>query len=193
MKANMNKKAEYAEPELVSLLKSNSRPAFDYLYDNYSAPLYGIILKIVKSEETAADVLQDTFVKIWKNIGSYHSERGTLFTWMLNVARNTAIDKFRVEVKQERFVKLQAIGEDEEHLSLALHPTHATMDLKAIVEGLSPERKTLIDLVYFQGYTHEEASEYLCLPLGTVKSRIRKALQELREVFAVHNLNLKAA
>ncbi|CAG5069646.1 ECF RNA polymerase sigma factor SigK [Dyadobacter sp. CECT 9623] len=191
-KANVFKKAKYAEHQLVHLLKSNNREAFEFLYDNYSPSLYGVILKVVKSEETAADVLQDTFLKIWKNIDTYHSEKGTLFTWILNVARNTAIDKLRVEVKSEKLVKLHSIDE-EVYASLSFSPAHITMDLKTIVEGLLPERQALIDLVYFQGYTHEEAAEYLCLPLGTVKSRIRKALQELREVFAVQNLNLNAA
>ena len=85
------------EAQLIVLLKLNKRHAFEYLYDNYSPALYGIIFKILKDEEKSADTLQDTFLKIWKNVASYDSEKGTLFTWMLNVARNTAIDKFRTE------------------------------------------------------------------------------------------------
>ncbi len=84
-----------AEKDLVSLLKSKDKRGFELLYDNYSKVLYGIILKIVHSEPLAEDVLQDAFVKIWKNIDAYDASKGTLFTWILNVSRNTAIDKIR--------------------------------------------------------------------------------------------------
>ena len=87
---------KYSEEELVNLLKQNNKAAFSYLYDHYSGALFGIILKIVnQDEETSEDVLQDVFIKIWKKIATYDSTKGTLFTWMLNIARNTAIDKVR--------------------------------------------------------------------------------------------------
>ncbi|MCF0039364.1 RNA polymerase sigma factor [Dyadobacter fanqingshengii] len=175
----------YTEQELTSLLKSNDRSAFEYLYDHYSPALYGIIIKIVKDEERACDTMQDTFLKIWKNIGSYNPEKGTLFTWILNIARNTAIDKLRVEIKKDKIINLESVR-DRDLCSVAIfNPLPATMDLRSIVDRLLPERKLLIEMVYFQGYTHEEVSERLSLPLGTVKSRIRKALQELRHIFAV--------
>jgi RNA polymerase sigma factor (sigma-70 family) len=156
------------------------------LYDHYSAALYGIVLKIVKDEERAADVTQDAFLKIWKNIASYNAEKGSLFTWILNIARNTAIDKLRVEVKAELILQLDAVADSQLGSASIVNPTPATIDLRSIVERLVPERKLVIDLVYFQGYTHEEVSQNLSLPLGTVKSRVRKALQDLRHVFAVH-------
>jgi RNA polymerase sigma-70 factor (ECF subfamily) len=181
----MTAKYTYTEQQLISLLKSNDRNAFEYLYDHYSAALYGIIVKIVKDEERACDVMQDTFLKIWKNISSYNSEKGTLFTWILNIARNTAIDKLRVEVKKENVIKLDSLRDGDLLSSSIFNPVPATIDLRSIVEQLLPERKLLIEMVYFQGYTHEEVSERLSLPLGTVKSRIRKALKELKCVFAV--------
>jgi RNA polymerase sigma factor (sigma-70 family) len=183
----MPRKSAYSQQELILLLRSNSREGFEYLYDNYSSALYGIILKIVKDEERAADVLQDAFLKIWKNMGSYNVEKGTLFTWILNVARNTAIDKLRVEVKRDKVLKLDSITESELSNVTTFNPSPALMDVRDIVEMLVPERKVLIDMVYFQGYTHEEVSERLNLPLGTVKSRIRRALRELRNIFAIHN------
>jgi RNA polymerase sigma factor (sigma-70 family) len=186
----MNTRSTYTEQELIESLKRNDREAFEYLYDRYSSALYGIILRIVKDEEKAADVMQDAFLKIWKNMASYNAEKGTLFTWILNVARNTAIDKLRVEVKLERVIALEQVPDGELANSSIYNPSTVTMDLRAIVERLVPERKLLIDLVYFQGYTHEEVSENLRLPLGTVKSRIRKALQELRVVFSVYKLEL---
>lgn len=73
----------HSETELIALLKSNNKPAFEYLYQRYSTALYSIALKIVKNEELAADILQDSFLKIWKNMSAYNSEKGRLFTWML--------------------------------------------------------------------------------------------------------------
>ena len=181
----MNNKSAFTESELVSMLKQNNREAFEYLYDHYSSALYGIILKIVKDQDKAADVMQDAFLKIWKNMGSYNQEKGSLFTWILNVARNSAIDKLRVEVKTEKVINWDLVKETDLAPVAIYNPAPATIDLRAIVEKLLPEKKLLIEMVYFQGYTHEEVSDKLSLPLGTVKSRIRKSLKELREVFDV--------
>lgn len=189
----MNNKSTFPEIELVSLLKSNNRDAFEYLYDHYSPALYGIILRIVKDEEKSADVMQDAFLKIWKNINSYNSEKGSLFTWILNVARNTAIDRLRMDVRAENLVSWENVRETDLTHTAIFNPLPATLDLRAIVEKLLPEKKLLIEMVYFQGYTHEEVSEKLSLPLGTVKSRIRKSLQELRDIFDVVTPELRMA
>ena len=186
-------KFTYTEQELVSSLKCNNKEAFEYLYDHYSSALYGIILKIVRDEERAADVMQDTFLKIWKNISSYNVEKGSLFTWILNVARNTAIDRLRLDLKNENSVSWDNVPESDLGNNVIFNPIPATIDIRAIVSRLLPEKSLLIDMVYFQGYTHEEVSEKLSLPLGTVKSRIRKALIELREIFGVNNFVLQVA
>ena len=139
----------------------------------------------MRDEEQAQDVLQDIFVKIWKNLDSYDASKGRLFTWLLNVSRNTAIDALRARKAQPS----NAIRTDEdnvhiidrEHTTEQPNPEH--IGVQEIVSQLRPERKQLIDLVYFAGYTHEEAAEELNLPLGTVKTRIRAALQELKQLF----------
>ena len=189
----MTRKFTYTEKELISSLKNNNKEAFEYLYDHYAPALYGIIMKIVKDEEKAADVMQDAFLKIWKNIGGYNTEKGTLFTWILNVARNTAIDRLRLDVKLAKSVSWDHVKEAELSNGVIFNPIPATIDIRAIVQSLLPEKSLLIDLVYFQGYTHEEVSSKLSLPLGTVKSRIRKALAELRDIFGVKELILGAA
>lgn len=189
----MISKSAYTEHELISSLKCNSKEAFEYLYDHYASALYGIVMKIVKDEEKAADVMQDSFLKIWKNIGSYNTEKGTLFTWILNIARNTAIDRLRLDLKKEKAVSWDTVLESEMGNNVIFNPIPGTIDIRAIVSSLLPEKSVLIDLVYFQGYTHEEVSDKLSLPLGTVKSRIRKALNELREIFDVNSFVLRVA
>jgi len=187
------KSTTYTETELVTLLKSNDKHAFEYLYDNYAPALYGIICKIVKDQDDASDVMQDAFLKIWRCIGLYNSDKGTLFTWILNIARNTAIDRHRMNLKFANDLELGDVAEVELARTLVVNQQEATIDLRNFIDRLVPEKKLLIDVVYFQGYTHEEASEYLGIPLGTVKSRIRSALQEMKRVFELPKSKLAFA
>ena len=91
----MEPKIKYSEQELVALLKEQNNDAFNYLYDHYSGALFTIINQIVPDKDTASDVLQEVFVNVWRKIGTYDETKGRLFTWMLNIARNAAIDKVR--------------------------------------------------------------------------------------------------
>lgn len=173
---------QYTEDELVASLKRNEKQAFTYLYDHYSGALYGIIYKILRNEETAADVMQEVFVKIWRKINDYDPARGRLFTWMMNIARNSSIDQLR----KEKY----PLDDLEDHLQAVDQRTHYqpnthTLDLRDLMQKLKPERQILLDMVYLQGYTQEEAAAKLEMPLGTVKSRIRSALQDLKLYFAL--------
>jgi RNA polymerase sigma factor (sigma-70 family) len=173
---------KYDEQELVSLLRENNDQAFNYLYDNYSSALFGIINQIVKDKELATDVLQDVFVNIWKKRGSYDPAKGRLFTWMLNIARNAAIDKIRSRPyqdsrKNQPLTENVNIGGLESHV---VNPNVNDVGLKKIVNRLREEQRMLIDLSYFQGFTHEEIAKIMSIPLGTVKTRIRSALMQLR-------------
>jgi len=85
----------YEESELVRLLRQRQEPAFNYLYDHYAGALYSVIISIVPDRELGNDLLQEVFVKIWRQIESYDSTKGRLFTWMLNIARNASIDAVR--------------------------------------------------------------------------------------------------
>ena len=163
------------------MLQQHDDRAFGYLYDNYCAALYGVINSIVRGKETANDILQDVFVNIWKKIESYDATKGKLFTWMLNVARNAAIDKIRSKGYQDS-LKNQSFPEDvDTNISGAVtRPNVDDVGLKKILTKLKSEQRVLIDLSYFQGFTHEEISKALNIPLGTVKTRIRSALTQLR-------------
>lgn len=176
------KKTNYSEEDLVESLKQNDRAAFDYLYDHYSGALFNVICKVLRDNEKAEDVMQDAFLKIWKSIKSYDPAKGRLFTWMLNIARNSAIDAARSEGRKPGMDDISE-NPDRTDQNATYQPSPSTLDLKALVDTLRPERKILVDLVYFQGYTQEEASKELDIPLGTVKSRIRTALQDLKLYF----------
>lgn len=171
----------YSEQELVSLLKNRDNKAFGYLYDHYSGALYSIILAILNDTELANDVLQDVFVNIWKKIESYDPAKGRLFTWMLNIARNASIDTLRSKTYQnDRKNQSMDYQGNGTQVSLVTQVNVDNIGFKKVLNQLMEEQRALIDLAYFKGYTHEEIAEMENIPLGTVKTRIRSALIQLR-------------
>ena len=173
----------YSEGELVALLQSRDTLAFNYLYDHYSAALFGVILPIVNEQELANDILQDVFLSIWRKIETYDPTKGRLFTWMLNIARNASIDVLRSKSFQNTR-KNQPLGETVNWNSSyqVFQPDVEAIGLHKLLEKLKEEHRVLIELAYFKGYTHEEIAEIEGLPLGTVKTRIRNALIQLRNM-----------
>lgn len=168
---------------LVKRLKNGEEAAFSELYDRYAGALNGIVLRIIRDEERAQDVLQDSFVKVWKNIHSYDSGKGSFFTWMLNIARNTAIDALR-KLKKEGKSENQNI-ETIVGVSNAVQQNVNTIGLMKLVEKLPPEQKLMVEYIYFNGYTQQEVADELEMPLGTVKTRTRLAMRELRKWFTL--------
>ncbi len=176
----MEPKIKYSEQELVALLKEQNNDAFNYLYDHYSGALFTIINQIVPDKDTASDVLQEVFVNVWRKIGSYDETKGRLFTWMLNIARNAAIDKVRSKGYRDN-QRTQPIAEGENAgMTMSSNPAVNDVGLKKVLTTLNEEYRKLIDLSYFQGFTHEEIAKMLGIPLGTVKTRIRTAISQLR-------------
>jgi len=173
-------KIKYSEQELVALLKEQNNDAFNYLYDHYSGALFTIINQIVPDKDTASDVLQEVFVNVWRKVGTYDETKGRLFTWMLNIARNAAIDKVRSKGYRDN-QRTQPIAEGENAgMSISSNPVVNDVGLKKVLTTLNEEYRKLIDLSYFQGFTHEEIAKMLGIPLGTVKTRIRTAISQLR-------------
>lgn len=155
--------------------------AIGELYDAYGGALFGVVLRIVQQRELAEQVLQDTFVKAWRNGRSYDESKGRLFTWLLNIARNTAIDATRTAhfQKSRKTDSLDSLV----HSPGGEQVNTDQIGLREIVGQMDDKYRQLIDLVYFQGYTQEEAAEKTGIPLGTIKTRLRYAMQELRKVF----------
>jgi RNA polymerase sigma-70 factor, ECF subfamily len=173
-----------SEAELVDWLQRKDKKGFEMLYDNYSPALYGVITKIVRSEEVAADVLQDTFVKIWQRIDSYDASKGRLFTWILNIARNTAIDRIRSQDFKHTANSQpleQTLGTLDQQVNA--QPAIEHIGLQKVIDTLKPEHQSIIDLLYFKGYTQAEAAEELDIPLGTLKTRVKLAMNQLRAFF----------
>jgi RNA polymerase sigma-70 factor (ECF subfamily) len=167
------------------MLQKQDKAAFDQLYRQYSGVLYGVIKKVVNDEQTAQDVLQEAFVKIWNNIKQYNPQKGRIYTWMLNVSRNAAIDKLR---SKGEIMKGKIRGGEEVVYSnegnMKTEQDTDTIGLKRMVAELKPEYYNIVSLAYFKGYTLDEISKTLNIPLGTVKTRMRHAMQLLRQKFS---------
>ncbi|MGZ3838868.1 MAG: RNA polymerase sigma factor [Flavisolibacter sp.] len=178
----MSTKLTYEEQELVGSLRNKENQAFAYLYDHYSGALYSVIRQVLNEEEWSNDVLQETFVNIWRNIDSYDATKGRLFTWMLNIARNAAIDKTRSKSFQQ-MQKQQPLS-DGEFVSGSVKQGTDDYGLKKVLLKLKEEQRRLIELSYYQGFTHEQIARAMDIPLGTVKTRIRAALTQLRALLS---------
>jgi RNA polymerase sigma-70 factor (ECF subfamily) len=178
-----NTSVHIAEPEIIAGLLARDKSKLSYLYDHYAGALYGVIFRILPQHDVAEEVLQDVFLKIWEKIDTYDSQKGKLFTWMVNIARNQAIDKTRSkEINKEK--KTGTL----ENSVLSIHKTHT---VEAAVEGigvrevlakLPDEQRFVIEQHYLKGYTQSEISDEFNLPLGTVKTRMRLAMMELRKL-----------
>lgn len=171
----------YQESELVTLLKQRQEDAFSYLYDHYSSSLYSVILSIVPNREISNDILQEVFIKIWRQIETYDHSKGRLFTWMLNVARNASIDAIR----SKNYIQSQQNRELTENVNDVGGVVNINTDkigLRKIVGQLKEDQRVLVELSYFEGFTQDEISKMLQIPLGTVKTRLRNALIQLKQV-----------
>ena len=165
----------------IAQIKAKDKKAFENLYDKYSGALLNIILKIVYKQELAEDVLQESFIKIWKNIDKFDESKSTIFTWMLNICKNSSIDALR---KQSSRPSIQT---DTEGVYVSsLNSVENNVDLigvKNSLKYLTTEQSLAIQAVYFSGLTHDDAAKELGIPLGTLKTRIRMALATLKNVF----------
>ncbi len=174
------------QEELLPLLLRKEERAFTQLYDMYSKSLFSVITNLISDREEAEDVLQEVFVKIWKNIETYNQSKGRLYTWMLNIARNTTIDKLRSKgfnnsqknLSSDNFVHLL---DDSTKLTNKID----SIGLRDFVNKLKPKCIQLIDLLFFKGFTQQEASEELEIPLGTVKTQNRTCMNDLRNYLKV--------
>ncbi|MCK0158448.1 sigma-70 family RNA polymerase sigma factor [Cellulophaga sp. F20128] len=171
----------FLEKHIVELLQDRNEKAISLLYDHYGDTLFGVANKVVRNEELAQDVLQESFVKIWKKADSYDSSKAKLFTWLFRITRNTAIDKLRsVNTKSDKEIQMDV--SDVYNLGVeSIKPE--LMDVKDNLDKLEPKYQIVLEALFFEGMTQQEASEELNIPLGTIKSRLKIGLRELKKIY----------
>jgi len=174
---------KYSEEELILLLKTGDQSAFSYLYDNYAGALNTVICKLISDQHLAEDILQEAFVKIWNNFSSYDATKGRLFTWMLNITRNLTIDTIRSKgYKSQAKIQNSDIAVTTVNNNSNENDKFDALGLREQTMQLKEEQKNVIDLAYFEGFTQEEISKKLGIPLGTVKTRIRSGISVLKKL-----------
>ncbi|NJB35985.1 RNA polymerase sigma factor [Croceivirga sp. JEA036] len=169
------------EKHIIELLQERDEKAISLLYDNYGDTLYGVAFKVVKDEDLAQDVVQESFIKIWKKSDSYDPSKAKLFTWLFRITRNTAIDKLRsVNTKADKEIQIDVsdvynLGEQ------SIRPEF--LDVKQHLDQIEEKYRIVLEALFFEGMTQQEASDELDIPLGTIKSRLKIGLREMRKIY----------
>ena len=164
---------------LIQQLKDKDERALSLLYDKYAGAIYSVIIKMVRDEGKAQNLLQDTFMTVWEKAESYDANKGRFYTWVFRIARNKTLNFIRkVEplIQTDDFSvynnKAEATSIDAKYL-----------ELNGAITSLEAHHKEAIELVYFKGLTHKEAHQQMDVPLGTFKSYVRQALKQLRRAY----------
>ena len=169
--------------DLIEECGAGNRPAFRRLYDLTSHRVFGIVLAVLRNRATAEEVAQEVYVQIWRQAASFEKKQANPMGWISSIARNRAIDRLRAD-RSRGFVQFSDevpdIADDTANADGPLD----TLVLTRALSKLRPEYRKIILLSYFRGYTHSELSELLDLPLGTVKSWMKRGLAELRETLS---------
>lgn len=179
------RKLRFSEDMLVVGLKNNDRLAMSALYQMYSDSLYKVISTIVVIEEVAQDLLQETFIKIWKSFSMYDASKGRLYTWMARLARNLSIDYLRSSNHRNSAV-CESLAEVGQQVDMTFQTNYnpELIGVKDMTKILNEDQKSALELVYFKGYTHVQAAEELNITLGILRSRLQSSISELRKVYA---------
>ncbi|KAA5824127.1 RNA polymerase sigma factor [Algibacter amylolyticus] len=169
------------EKQIVTLLQNSDKKAISLLYENYADALLGVIKKVIADDDTAQDVLQETFVKIWRYAKKYDASKAKLFTWLYRIAYNSAIDKIRSQ-------KNKTNNEVQMETSTVYKVTsnelnQDVLDIKKHLSSLDTKYQIVINALFFEGMTQQEASDELEIPLGTIKSRLKIGLRELKKIY----------
>jgi len=171
---------------LIEKMMAGDESALSALYDRYSAMLFGMLTRIVQDRHVAEEVLQDVFLQLWRNAGQFDSSRGSLPAWLIVIARNRAISRMRgarnrelLEEKDGDFANTFASGQNiEDDASRA----ELARSISVALNTLPAEQRHALELAYFEGMTQSEIAARTGCPLGTVKTRVRAAMQSLRQI-----------
>jgi RNA polymerase sigma-70 factor (ECF subfamily) len=175
--------ADFELDGLLKRLSERDESALALLYARYSTPVYSLILQVVRQTTLAQEVTQDVFMKLWRQPQAYDAHKGAFLSWLLTLARYSAIDRLRQEVRRHgKDIELpdELISHEEDAPSDEDLSALERAQLRQFIKALPQEQAQLIELAYFQGLTHSQLAQKLGLPIGTVKTRLRLGLQKLR-------------
>ena len=172
------------DSELALRVAAGDRTAFLALYDRYAGRVYGLCLRMLQEPAAAEEVSQETFLKLWARAGQFDPRYGALVSWLLTIARHSALDRIRREARRPQ---LRAPDSDD-RLSRIPDPSSESEEarwgsLRLALQEIPGEQRSAIELAYYHGMSHREIAEFLDIPLGTVKTRIRLGMKRLRRLW----------
>ena len=173
------------EIQLIARMASRDSKAMSELYDLYSGLLYSVVFKITRVQSEAEEVLQDVFVSAWDNAHKFDPKKAKVFTWLMTIARNKAID--RVRSKAYKVQQASSGDEFDKIESATISPLNSQLAkdnasvIKEALNGLPEDQKKVIQLSYYEGQSQSQVAETLGIPLGTVKTRMRLGMMKLTE------------
>lgn len=174
-----------AEIELLRRIAQGDRDAFARFYDQFAPLAFGLIRRILPQGGDAEEVLQEVFWEIWRVAPDYDGSRGTVAAWVVTRARSRAIDRLRAIRRREEVSEQHVDSAGAPHSEAGGDPAARVPDrdlLRGMLGTLAPAQREVVELAYFQGLTHVEIAARLRQPLGTVKTRMRAALRQMREL-----------
>ena len=172
-----------ADEDLISLVADSDAQAFALLYDRHSRAAYSLAYRLTNGRQPAEDLLQEVFIKVWRSAGGYRAGRGSVRTWIFSIVRNRAIDQFRSDASRRRTrdeVEASAPTSEPSEAFAEIWRNTQQEQMREVLKTLPQKQLRILELAYFSGYTQVEIAESLCLPLGTVKGRMRLGLEKLR-------------
>jgi RNA polymerase sigma-70 factor, ECF subfamily len=178
--------AQESDILLLKAIAARDEPALAQLYDRYDRILFGLLMRILNNREEAEDVLQETFLQVWRKAADFDETRGRPFTWLVTLARSRGIDRLRTLASRERIAEAGARQVSEEVSDAATDALKSEQRglVSDALAKLPDEQKRPIMLAYFDGLTQSEIATRLGAPLGTVKTRMRTGMIRLRELLA---------
>src|SRR5512133_3667503 len=174
-----------SDTELVARIVQGDERAFLMLYDRHAARVHALTLRILSDPMLAEEATQDTFLKLWSRARLYLNERGSLILWLLTIARRTALDRLRLEARRPLLSDANDPDDDWQFIADAESTPEESRwrSLYFAVQSLQPDHRQVIELAYYQGLSQSEIAEVLGWPLGTVKTRLRAAMEHLRTIW----------
>lgn len=170
------------ETDLMNKIVRKDTSAFGRLYDRYSQVVFNLAMRILKNRGEAEELVQEVFLQVWNKAYTYDSNRGSITTWIINIARNLGIDKLRKKKDLGNYsdIEDEQISSNSDSLRI-LEEEEQRMVIVEAMEGLPVEQRTAIEMVYYSGLTHAEIAARLNEPIGTVKTRIKLGIAKLRK------------
>lgn len=177
---------EWSDEQLIAQVARGDTAAYEMLYDRYSSAVMGLALKITGDRSLAEEVVQETFWRVWRKADLFRTQRGAFTSWFFGITRNLSIDVLRRQKTQ-----IQPVEETEQIIEQAIDPSmnvpeaawlrEKQQQMRAAIETLPVEQRSVIEMAYFRGLTRQEIAQATGEPLGTIHTRARLALQKLRE------------